>query len=178
MEGATIAKLLKNNDRTYADADLLVIGHDGEQLGLMKLGPACTAAQNVKLDLVLVAENATPPVCRIMDFGKLCYEQKKKLKDQKKKNLATQKTKGIRFRLHIDTNDFNLKIRQGAEFLEEGSKLKINLQLRGRELAHQDMAFELANRIVEALSEVGNLEDPPKLFGKSIQIAFTPKATR
>ena len=80
MEGVTIAKLLKNNDKAFADRDLLVIGPTGEQMGVLKLGPACQAAKDAKLDLVLVAETSEPPVCRIMNFGKFQYEQKKKLK--------------------------------------------------------------------------------------------------
>ena len=101
----TIAKLLKSNDRAYSDKSLLVIGADGEQLGVMKLAAACQAAQAARLDLVLVSENSNPPVCRIMDFGKLLYEQKKKLKEQKK-NQQAQKVKEIKFRLHIDTHDY------------------------------------------------------------------------
>ena len=100
----TIAKLLKSNDRAYSDKSLRVIGADGEQLGVMKLAAACQAAQAAHLDLVLVSENSNPPVCRIMDFGKLLYEQKKKLKEQKK-NQQAQKVKEIKFRLHFDTHD-------------------------------------------------------------------------
>ena len=84
----TIAKLLKSNDRAFSDKSLRVIGADGEQLGVMKFAAACQAAQNAHLDLVLVSENSNPPVCRIMDFGKLLYEQKKKLKEQKKNQIG------------------------------------------------------------------------------------------
>ncbi len=141
----------------------------------MKLGPACQAAQDAGFDLVLVAETSEPPVCRIMDFGKLCYEQKKKLKDQKKKNLATQKVKEIKFRLHIDTHDYETKLRHGIEFLEEGSKLKVTLQFKGREMAHTEMGFELIQRISEDLQEYGTPDGTPKLLGKSIGMSFSPK---
>lgn len=167
--------MLKPNDLAYADRDLLVIGAEGEQLGKMRLGPACQAAQEAKLDLVLVAETSEPPVCRIMDFGKLCYEQKKKLKDQKKKNLATQKVKEIKFRLHIDTHDYETKIKHGIEFLNEGSKLKVTLMFKGREMARQDMGYELIEKITEDLKENGVADGTPKLFGKTICVTYSPK---
>lgn len=168
---------MKSNDRAFADVDLLVIGATGEQLGVMKLAPACQKAREAGLDLVLVAENATPPVCRIQDFGKLVYEQKKKLKDQKK-NSAAQKTKEIKFRLHIDTNDYAVKIKHAKEFLGEGNKLRVTLMLKGREMAHQDMGFELINRVIEDLKEDSIVDSPAKLFGKNIQISFNPKGNR
>ena len=151
-----------------------MIDASGEQLGVMKLAPACQKAREAGLDLVLVAENATPPVCRIQDFGKLVYEQKKKLKDQKK-NSAAQKTKEIKFRLHIDTNDYAVKIKHAKEFLGEGNKLRVTLMLKGREMAHQDMGFELINRVIEDLKEDSMVDSPAKLFGKNIQISFNPK---
>lgn len=175
MEDAAIPKLLKPNDRMYMDRPLLVIGPNGEQLGQMKLGPACYAAQEAKLDLVLVAETSEPPVCRIMNFGKLCYEQKKKLKDQKKKSLATQKVKEIKFRLHIDTHDYEVKLKHGIEFLEEGSKLKITLQFKGREMAHPEMGFELIQRITDDLQDYGVPDGTPKQLGKCIGVSFSPK---
>lgn len=174
MEGAIIAKLLKTNDKMYADKDLLVIGPAGEQLGVLRLIPACSAARDAGLDLVLVAENSEPPVCRIMDFGKLCYEQKKKLKDQKK-NQQAQKVKEIKFRLHIDTHDYECKIKHGAEFLSEGCKLKIVMMFKSREIAHPEMGFELINKIVEDLKDTGIPDAPPKLLGKSIFVSFNPK---
>ena len=154
-----------------------MIDASGEQLGVMKLAPACQKAREAGLDLVLVAENATPPVCRIQDFGKLVYEQKKKLKDQKK-NSAAQKTKEIKFRLHIDTNDYAVKIKHAKEFLSEGNKLRVTLMLKGREMAHQDMGFELINRVIEDLKEDSMVDSPAKLFGKNIQISFNPKGNR
>ena len=155
-----------------------MIGPNGEQLGRLKLGPACQAAQEAKLDLVLVAETSVPPVCRIMDFGKLCYEQKKKLKDQKKKNLATQKIKEIKFRLHIDTHDYECKLKHGLEFLSEGSKLKITIMFKGREMAHTEMGFELIQKITGDLQNYGSADGTPKLLGKSIGITFSPKGNR
>ena len=151
-----------------------MIGANGEQLGVMKLAQACQAAKDARLDLVLVAENATPPVCRIQDFGKLVYEQKKKLKDQKR-NSAAQKTKEIKFRLHIETHDYETKLNHAKEFLAEGNKLKVTLMFKGREMTHQEMGFELINRVIEDLKEDGVVDSPAKLFGKNIQMSFNPK---
>lgn len=176
MEGTAIAKLLKSNDRMYADMDLLVIGPNGEQLGQMKLGPACIAAQNASLDLVLVAENSTPPVCRIMDFGKLLYEQKKKLKEQKKNQVA-QKVKEIKFRLHIDTHDYEVKLNHAIEFLNEGCKLKVTITFKGRELAHPEMGFDLVSKVTEDLAEYAVIDSPAKLLGKNINMSFNPKGS-
>ena len=140
----------------------------------MRLNQACQVAKNSGLDLVLVAENATPPVCRVQDFGKLVYEQKKKLKDQKRSNAA-QKIKEIKFRLHIDDHDYETKINHAKEFLAEGDKLKVTLMFKGREMSHQDMGYELINRVIEDLQEDGVVDSPAKLFGKNIQMSFNPK---
>jgi len=170
----TIAKLLKSNDRAYSDKSLLIIGADGEQLGVMKLAAACQAAQAAQLDLVLVSENSNPPVCRIMDFGKLLYEQKKKLKEQKK-NQQAQKVKEIKFRLHIDTHDYEVKLNHAKEFLGEGNKLRVTITFKGRELSHPEMGFELVTRITEDLAEVAVVDAPAKLLGKNINMSFNPK---
>ncbi len=154
-----------------------MIGAEGEQLGIMRLAQACQAAKDARLDLVLVAENATPPVCRIQDFGKLVYEQKKKLKDQKR-NAAAQKTKEIKFRLHIDNHDYETKLNHAREFLVDGNKLKVTLMFKGREMAHQEMGYELINRVIEDLKEDGVVDSPAKLFGKNIQMSFNPKGNR
>ncbi len=174
MEGATIAKLLKSNDRAFADRQLLVIGPGEEQKSLMKLNAACQAAQAAKLDLVLVSETSNPPVCRIMNFGKLCYEQKKKLKEQKK-NQQAQKVKEIKFRLHIDTHDYECKINHGKEFIAEGNKLRVTIMFKGRELAHPEMGFELVQRITEDFADCASVDAPAKLLGKNINMSFNPK---
>ena len=165
---------MKYNDRAYSDADLLVIGPEGEQLGVLKLGPACQKAKDAGLDLVMVAEGSNPPVCRIMDFGKLCYEQKKKLKDQKKHNQA-QKVKEIKFRLNIDTHDYEFKIAHGVEFLQEGSKLKVTIMFKGREMAHTERGVALMERFADSVSELGVIEKPAKLDGRNMIMILTPK---
>lgn len=168
--------MLKSNDKAFADRDLLIIGPEGEQLGVQKLAAACEAAKRAGLDLVLVAETSEPPVCKIMDFGKLCYEQKKKLKDQKK-NQTAQKVKEIKFRLHIDKHDYDFKIRHGIEFLQEGCKLKATVVFKGREMAHTEIGFELTNKIIEDLKDYAVIDGPPKLLGKNINMSFNPKGS-
>ena len=140
----------------------------------MKLIPACQAARDAGLDLVLVAEASDPPVCRIMNFGKLCYEQKKKLKDQKR-NQQAQKVKEIKFRLNIADHDYGHKIDQGVEFLGDGCKLKVTITFKGREMAHPEIGFDLANRITEDLKDAGVVEGAPTLLGKNINMSFNPK---
>ena len=144
-----------------------MIGADGEQLGVMKLAAACQAAQAARLDLVLVSENSNPPVCRIMDFGKLLYEQKK--------NQQAQKVKEIKFRLHIDTHDYEVKINHAKEFLGEGNKLRVTVTFKGRELSHPEMGFELVSRITEDLADAAVVDAPAKLLGKNINMSFNPK---
>ena len=162
--------------RVYAGKDLLVIGPNGEQLGVMKLEPACQAAKDAGLDLVMVAENSEPPVCRIMNFGKLLYEQKKKLKDQKK-NQQAQKVKEIKFRLNIAEHDYAHKIEQGIEFLNDGCKLKVTITFKGREMARTEIGFDMAYLITEDLAENGTLESQAKLLGKNINMSFNPKGS-
>ncbi len=126
------------------------------------------------LDLVLVSERAIPPVVRIMNFGKLQYEQKKNLKTQRRNNLA-QKVKEIKFHINVDDNDYNIKLRHALDFLEKGYRLKLTLQLRGREMSHQDLAYALINRVLAELAPHGEADGTPKLLGKSITVNFAPK---
>ncbi len=166
--------MLKGNDRAFAERDLRLIDANGDQLGVIKFERAIVLAKEASLDLVLVAENTEPPVCRIMDFGKLCYEQKKKIKDQKKHQMA-QKNKEIKFRINIDDHDYEYKIGHATEFLEKGCKLKITLMFKGREMAHTEMGFDLVKRIVESLKDIGVPDGTPKLLGKNINVSFNPK---
>ena len=108
-----------------------------------------------------------------MDFGKFLYEQKKKLKDQKK-NQVVQKVKEIKFRLNIDTHDYEVKLNHGIGFLAEGNKLKVTIMFKGRELAHQDKGLELVNKITEDLTGKGTLDAPGKLLGRNICVSYSP----
>ncbi len=174
MEGLVIAKLLKPSDRTFNDNDdVRVVGADGSQLGVLKYAEARKQAVEAGLDLVLVAEKAEPPVCRIMDFGKLQYEQKKNLRAQKKNN-ATQKVKEVKFRVNIDAHDYDFKIKHALEFLEKGNKVKTTLMFRGREMAHKDIGFELMEKVIKDIGDFGITEEKPKLIGRNIMATLSP----
>ena len=130
-------------------------------------------AKEAGLNLVMVSETSNPPVCRIMDYGKLQYDRKKKIRDQRKSHHA-QKLKEVKFRLRIEEHDYNYKINHAIEFLGKGYKLKASLMFRGREMAHKDMGFELMQRVIKDLEEYGKPESPLKLMGRNITVTFTP----
>jgi len=131
-------------------------------------------AENAGLDLVEVARNATPPVCRIMDYGKLKYDRKKKQQESKKKQHVV-KIKEVRFRPQISDNDFDVKIKQAKKFLNNGCKVKITLMFRGRELTRLDLGTELAKRIEEELVEMAVVEKRTGLEGRRFSVLMTPK---
>lgn len=172
MEDTNIAKLIKPNE-SFTHPEVRLIGAEGEQIGIVSYTAARQLAVNAKLDLVLVADKSAPPVCRVMDFGKLVFEQKKNLKAQRKSNV-TQKLKEIQFHANIDTHDYQVKLNRGIEFLEKGYKLKVVLSFRGREMQHQDIGFKLIAQVLEDLKEYGSTEDQPKLAGRMIVIHMTP----
>lgn len=151
-----------------------MVGSNGEQVGIVKFEEAVRLAKTEELDVVLVADKTEPPVCRIMDFGKLVYEQKKKVKDQKKHHHA-QKVKEIKFRVNIDPHDYQIKVNHAIEFFEKGYKVKITLMFRGREMAHKDIGFEIINKIIEELKEYGIADSQPKLMGRNISVSFSPQ---
>ena len=140
----------------------------------MKLPDALRKAQSLGLNLVEVAPNATPPVCRIVDFGKYRYELAKQ--DKEKKNAAG-KLKEVKFRVNIDDHDYMTKVRRSEEFLDKGYKLKIHLQFRGREMAHQELGMALMQRVKADLSTMAQPEMEPKLVGKSIGMTLSPLPT-
>lgn len=152
-----------------------LIGADGAQLDIVSYAKAKELAQAAGLDLVLVSDKAVPPVVRIMDYGKLVFEQKKNLKAQRK-NSQAQKIKEIKFHVNIDTNDYRIKLKRGVDFLADGCRLKLTLMLRGREMAHKDLAYELMDRVLADLAEYGDADGKPKLLGRNITVGFAPRA--
>lgn len=172
MEGNHIAKLIKPGE-AFPHREVRLIDAEGEQVGIVTYVDARRRAAEARLDLVLVADKSSPPVCRIMDFGKLVFEQKKNLKAQKKNNV-TQKVKEIQFHINIDKHDYDTKLNRGIEFLEKGYKLKIALSFRGREMQHQDIGFELIAKITTDLAQHGTTDEVPKLNGRTIIIHFNP----
>jgi len=148
-----------------------VISPEGRQLGIMDTPKAIALALQFNLDLVEVAATATPPVCRIMDFGKYVYEEQKKHAHSKP---AAGKIKEIEFTVRIEAHDFLTKIRHAEEFLDHGNKVKLRLKFRGREMAHTEMGFEVMKKALAELETMGHPDAPPKLNGKQINVMLSP----
>lgn len=164
---------IRVNNRIRA-SQLRLIGENGEQLGIVTLDEALNEAQKEGLDLVEVAPNATPPVARIMDYGKLKYDKKKKEHESRKKQHVIR-IKEVRFRPRISDNDFGIKIRRIKKFLEEGFKVKVTIMYRGREMARQDLGENLLDRIKEVLKNVAEIEKRGDLERRRFSILIAPK---
>ena len=151
-----------------------MIGTDGEQAGVMDRSAAIQMARDADLDLVEVSPNAEPPVCRIMDFGKYLFEQKKKLQAGKVKQRHTH-LKEIKFRPGTEIGDYNVKMKKLIAFLEAGDKTKVTLRFRGREMAHQELGMQLLERVRNDLEEYGTVEQFPKMEGRQLIMVLAPK---
>jgi translation initiation factor IF-3 len=144
----------------------VILASNGQQLGVMKTPDAIRKAVELGLDLVEVAPLAEPPVCRIVDFGKYKYEMSKHDKD--KKSNAAAKMKEIKFRVNIDQHDYETKLRHAEEFLDKGNKVRVILQFRGREMAHQDLGHERMQQIKRDLVQMAIVEQEPKMQGRTV----------
>ena len=151
-----------------------LIDEAGEQMGIVSFNEAMESARLAGLDLVEVASNAEPPVCKIMDYGKLKYDQKKKDQESKKKQHIIR-VKEVRFRPRISDHDLGIKLNRVKKFISEGNKVKITLMYRGREMARQDLGETLIRRIEETLSDVADVEKRGDLEGRRIAIVMSPK---
>ena len=151
-----------------------MIDADGSQLGIMSSRDAQRVAAEKNLDLVKIAPQAVPPVCRIMDYGKYRFEQAKREKEARK-NQKVVEIKEVRLSLNIDTNDFNTKVNHALRFLKDGNKVKVSLRFRGRDMAHQQLGDTLMTRFAEACAELGSVEKIPKLEGRSMIMFLAPK---
>jgi len=154
-----------------------LIGADGEQIGVVPIAQALVAAQEAKLDLVEIAPQASPVVCKILDYGKHVFEAKKDKAAAKKKQRRTQ-VKEMKFRPGTDEGDYQVKLRNLTRFLEDGDKAKVSLRFRGREMAHQHLGMELVNRIRKDLEEFGTVEQEPKMEGRQIVMVLAPVKKR
>ncbi len=159
------------------EKEVRLIGANGEQLGIMPLEKAQKLAIEANLDLAEIAPNATPPVCKILDYGKYLFEQTKREKEAKK-NQKTVEIKEVRLSVNIDTNDFNTKARAAMKFIKGGDKVKVALRFRGREMAHAANGTELLNRFAEACTEVAVVEKPAKLEGRSMIMFLAAKPNK
>lgn len=150
-----------------------LIDQDGNMLGVVQLRDALFKSSQAGLDLVEISPNAEPPVCKIMDFGKYKYEVKKKAHDAKKKQKIVA-LKEVKFRPNIGSGDFMVKLRNINKFLQEGDKVKISLQFKGREIVHNEIGMQLFHRIIEGTSEYGKVELNPRLEGKQMLMIIVP----
>ena len=168
----TINELMINEQ--IRDKEVRLIGTEGEQLGIMSSKDAMKLATEAELDLVKIAPNAQPPVCKIIDYGKYRYELARKEKEAKKKQ-KTIDVKEVRLSPNIDTNDLNTKMNQARKFLEKGDKVKVTLRFRGRELAHVNQSKVILDDFAKALEDVANIDKPAKFEGRSMIMFLTKK---
>ena len=172
----SIAREYRVNERIRAP-EVLVISDSGEQLGTMTVPQALTMARERGLDLVEVAPTAAPPVCRILDYGKLRYLYSKKEREAKKgqKNAALRE---VRLRPNIGSHDFSSKIRKVKELIDDGSKVKVAVMFRGREHTHRELGVSLLKRVADEVQEEARLEGPPGMEGRAMSIVLVPGARR
>ena len=155
-------------------AEVRLIGADGEQIGVVTRDDALDRAANIGLDLVIVADNADPPVCKIMDYGKFKYEEQKK-KNEARKKQKTIDVKEIKLRPNIDSHDYDVKMRSMVKFLNEGDKVKVTMRFRGREMAHQNLGLDVLHRVRDDLEELSKIEQFPKIEGRQMVMVLSPK---
>ena len=167
---------LPNINERINYANLRVVDSDGTQLGVISREEALEVAKDRELDLVLVSEKATPPVCRIMNYGKFKFEQEKKAKEAKKKSHQTE-VKEVKMRYKIDQHDYQVRISQATRFLKAGDKVKCTVIFRGREIQHTALAETLLRRMANDLEEQAEIQQAPKREGRNMIMFLTPRRT-
>src|SRR5438094_4629256 len=170
-DGSNLQQQFRVNGRIRAREVRVILGSTGEQLGVMKLSDALRKAQSFGLDLVEIAPTANPPVCKIVGLGKFRYDISK---HEREKKPAGAKLKEIKFRVNIDDHDYLTKIRHGEEFLDRGNKVRVQLQFRGREMAHQEFGMQLMQKVRDDLSGMSQVEMDPKITGRNITMTVAP----
>jgi translation initiation factor IF-3 len=154
--------------------EIRLVGVENEALGIVKLSEALRMAEEADVDLVEIAPQASPVVCKLMDYGKFKYQEQKRAHDAKLKQKIIQ-VKEVKFRPGTDENDYQVKLRNLTRFLEEGDKAKITIRFRGREMAHQEFGMRVLERVREDLGELGQVEQMPKLEGRQMVMIIAPK---
>ncbi|WP_166512347.1 translation initiation factor IF-3 [Desulfallas thermosapovorans] len=154
--------------------EIRVVDVDGKQLGVLPTREAFKLAEERQLDLVEIAPQAKPPVCRIMDYGKFRYEQSKREKEARK-NQRIINVKEVKLRPNIDDHDFNVKAKNAIRFLKDGDKVKVTIMFRGRQIVHPDLGKKLLERMAEQVTDLANVERQPKLEGKNMIMILAPK---
>lgn len=153
--------------------EVRLIGADGQQVGVVSIEEALNAAEEAKLDLVEISPDASPPVCKVMDYGKHLFEKKKQAALAKKNQKQVQ-VKEIKFRPGTEEGDYQVKLRNLKRFLEDGDKAKVSLRFRGREMAHQELGMELLKRVEEDLADYGTVEQYAKMEGRQLTMVLGP----
>ncbi len=169
---AISTKELQINEEIRAK-EVRIVGEGGEQVGVMSTSAALSMAYEKDLDLVLIAPNAQPPVCRIMDYGKYRFERDKKEKEAKKKQTVVE-VKEIQLSCNIDTHDFETKVKHAHRFIGDGNKVRVVVKFRGREMSHLDIGRDLLARFEEAVSDAGTVEKRPSLEGRFMSMIVSP----
>ena len=159
------------------DKEIRVIGQDGAQLGIMSASKALEMAEKANLDLVKIAPQAQPPVCKIMDYGKYRFEQAKREKEARK-NQKIVDIKEVRLSLNIDTHDFNTKLNHTERFIRSGDKVKVSIRFRGREMGHPELGLEIMTKFAEACQEFAVVEKPAKLEGRNMLMFLAPRPNK
>ena len=168
----TISDLMINEQ--IRDREIRLIGSNGEQLGIMSAREAMKLAEEAELDLVKIAPNAKPPVCKIIDYGKYRYELARKEKEARKKQ-KTIDVKEVRLSPNIDTNDLKTKVNAARKFLSKGDRVKVTLRFRGREMAHMSSSRHVLDDFADLLSDIATVEKAPKVEGRSMTMFLTEK---
>ena len=176
MEVFSIATTTHEINEQIRDPQVRLISAEGEQLGIVTAEEALQIATEAGYDLVKIAPNSVPPVCRIMDYGKYRFEQTKKEKEAKK-NQRVIEIKEIRMSPGIDTNDFNTKLKNAQKFLADGDRVKVSVRFRGREMAHTEIGSELLKDFAEKCAEIANVDKAPKLEGRNMSMFLSPRPT-
>ena len=153
--------------------EVRVIGPNNEQVGIMNIDDARNYAYNNGVDLVLIVANATPPVCRAIDYGKFCFERDKREKEAKKKQVVV-KVKEIQLSCRIDTHDFETKVKHAHRFLGDGNKVRVVVKFRGREMSHQDLGKEMLEKFEQACEGLGTVDKRPTLEGRFMSMIVNP----
>lgn len=174
---STISNKEMQINEEIRDKEIRLVGADGSQLGIMSASEALAIAEESDLDLVKIAPQATPPVCRIMDYGKYCFEQTKREKEARK-NQKVMEIKEVRMSSTIDTHDFNTKVNQAVKFLNSGDKIKVSVRFRKRAVAHPHLGEELLEKFKEAISGAGVVDKPIKMEGRSLVMFVAPKGSK
>jgi len=166
----------RTNEQITA-SEVRVISSTGKQLGVISIREALNAAEDEGFDLVEVSPAANPPVCKIIDYGKLKYREQKSKKEAKKKQ-KTIEVKEIKMRPGIDTHDYNVKVKALSKFISGGNKVKVSMRFRGREMEHQNLGFDLLKKLIEEVIEYAKVEVPPKSEGKQIMMILVPQVAK